>query len=73
MGGLIAVLSSSPEEQAKNGISWAGLVVTGTAFQPDPKTATPVNRWLARQLGSCMPKFKVGPTSQNTAPEHYKP
>jgi len=32
---------------------------TGPALLPDPKSATPVNRMLAKKLGGCIPKFRL--------------
>lgn len=56
MGGLLAYLVAQ-----QNPKRWAGVVLSGPAFIPDPDTATPFKKWLARTLSSCAPKLPIDP------------
>jgi hypothetical protein len=52
MSARFRAVGSSPFSEAVIG-------KTGPALLPDPKTATPVNRMLAKKLGGCIPKFRI--------------
>ncbi|RHW72739.1 monoglyceride lipase, putative [Trypanosoma equiperdum] len=54
MGGLIATHVS-----LRDPTSFAGVVLSGPALEPDPKIATPFKRWLVGVLSNCAPKFGV--------------
>lgn len=53
MGGLTAFHAAAGQQD------WTGVLLTGPAFKPDPKVASPLNVWLAKTFASLLPKLGV--------------
>lgn len=58
MGGLLALRVASGDY---GGGRWAGVVLSAPALAVDPRTDTPLNRFLARSLSAVWPQLQVAP------------
>jgi len=54
MGGLISILTAMKAPEL-----WDGFVFSAPAIFPDPKVATPMNKFLAAKLSRMLPKFEL--------------